>query len=342
MQRNTFSSKKATSITPSNRSGLVTSFATVFALITILSGCVTAKQFEDLQGRCDEIDQENTELRLNSQDVEIEVIELRGQVATLTDVQSELAADTARMGRFVADSRDEIRRLRDLNDALTDQSGGRLSTLNAENRALLEDVGRIRRELQDREDALLELEKDLVKRSVDLASRSARVQELEDLLVSRERAAEALRSRLERALLGFEGRGLKVEQRNGKVYVSLEAELLFPSGSAIVDEKGRELLAQLGMVIAEQHDLEIIIEGHTDSDKLVSPNFPHNNWELSVLRATSVLEIIRDVPGVNPSILTASGRGEFHPVDESDKSRNRRIEVILAPKLDALFDLLED
>jgi chemotaxis protein MotB len=308
----------------------------------ILSGCVTAKQFEDLQGRCDEIDKENTTLLLNSQDVEIEVVELRGQVATLTEVRTELAADTSRMGRFVADSRDEIRRLRELNDALTDQSGGRLSTLNAENRALLEDVQKIRKELQDREDALIALEKDLTKRSADLESRSARVEELEELLASRERAAEALRKRLERALLGFEGRGLKVEQRNGKVYVSLEAELLFPSGSAEVDDKGRDLLAQLGAVIAEQHGLEIIIEGHTDSDNLVSPNFPHNNWELSVLRATSVLAIIRDQPGVDPAILTASGRSEYHPVDPKDKSRNRRIEVILAPKLDALFDLLDE
>ena len=308
----------------------------------ILSGCVTAKQFEDLQGRCDEIDKENTTLLLNSQDVEIEVVELRGQVATLTEVRTELAADTSRMGRFVADSRDEIRRLRELNDALTDQSGGRLSTLNAENRALLEDVQKIRKELQDREDALIALEKDLTQRSADLESRSARVEELEELLASRERAAEALRKRLERALLGFEGRGLKVEQRNGKVYVSLEAELLFPSGSAEVDDKGRDLLAQLGAVIAEQNGLEIIIEGHTDSDNLVSPNFPHNNWELSVLRATSVLAIIRDQPGVDPSILTASGRSEYHPLDPKDKSRNRRIEVILAPKLDALFDLLDE
>ena len=255
-----------------SRVGTFSSLPTLLLTVFVLSGCVTAKQFEELQGRCDEIDKENTTLLLNSQDVEIEVVELRGQVATLTEVRSELAADTSRMGRFVADSKDEIVRLRALNDALTDQSGGRLSTLNAENRALLEDIQKIREELQSREDALIALEKDLIKRSADLESRSARVEELEDLLASRERAAEALRKRLERALLGFEGRGLKVEQRNGKVYVSLEAELLFPSGSAEVDDKGRSLLAQLGAVIAEQHGLEIIIEGHTDSDNLVSPN----------------------------------------------------------------------
>jgi chemotaxis protein MotB len=317
-------------------------FPAILIAIILLSGCVTAKQFDELQDNCEQIDKENTVLRLSSQDVEIEVVELRGQVETLTDAREELSADTSRMGRFVAESTDEINRLRQLNDALTDQSGGRLSSLNAENRALLEDVNRIRKQLQIREDALLELEKDLADRSAALESRSARVEELENLLDSRDKAAKALRNRLERALLGFEGSGLTVEQRNGKVYVSLDAELLFASGSAVVDVGGRELLASLGSVIAEQEDLEIVIEGHTDSDKLVSPSFPHNNWELSVLRATSVLEIISDQPGVDPSVLTASGRGEFHPVDPQDKSRNRRIEVILAPKLDALFDLLED
>ena len=311
-------------------------------IISSLSGCVTAKQFEELQDSCDLIDRENTELRLNSHDVEIEVVELRGQVATLSEARELLVADTARLGRFVADAEDEISRLRDLNDALTDQSGGRLATLNAENRALLEDVQRIRQELQTREDALLALEEDLAIRSEDLEDRSARVEELEDLLASRERAAEALRKRLERALLGFEGNGLSVEQRDGKVYVSLEAKLLFGSGSATVDQGGIDLLAKLGSVIAEQENLEIIIEGHTDSDNLSSTTFPHNNWELSVLRATSVLEIIRAQPGVDPSILTASGRSEYHPIDLSDKSKNRRIEVILAPRLDALFELLED
>jgi len=317
-------------------------FPAILIAIILLSGCVTAKQFEELQENCEQIDKENTVLRLSSQDVEIEVVELRGQLETLTEARDELAADTSRMGRFVAESTDEINRLRQLNDALTDQSGGRLSSLNAENRALLEDVNRIRKQLQIREDALLDLEKDLAERSAALESRSARVEELENLLASRDKAAKALRNRLERALLGFEGSGLTVEQRDGKVYVSLEAELLFASGSAVVDVKGRELLASLGSVIAEQEDLEIVIEGHTDSDKLASSSFPHNNWELSVLRATSVLEIISAQPGVDPSVLTASGRGEFHPVDPEDKSRNRRIEVILAPKLDALFELLED
>lgn len=310
--------------------------------ILTLTGCVTMKQFEELQDSCEEIDHENTELRLGAQDAQIENRELKGSIETLTKAREQLAADTARMGRFVSEAEDEISRLRDLNDALTDQNGGRLSQLNEENRALLEDVGRIRTELQTREDSLLALAADLAQRSADLESRSARVEELESLLAARDRAADVLRSRLQKALLGFEGNGLTVEQRDGKVYVSLEAALLFASGSADVDESGREILMKLGDVIATQQDLEIIVEGHTDTDKLSSASIPRNNWELSVIRATSVLEIIVGQPGVEPSILTASGRGEFHPVDPEDKSKNRRIEVVLAPKLDDLFELLEE
>ena len=310
--------------------------------ILTLTGCVTMKQFEELQDSCEEIDHENTELRLGAQDAQIENRELKGSIETLTKAREQLAADTARMGRFVSEAEDEISRLRDLNDALTDQNGGRLSQLNEENRALLADVGRIRTELQTREDSLLALAADLAQRSADLESRSARVEELESLLAARDRAADVLRSRLQKALLGFEGNGLTVEQRDGKVYVSLEAALLFASGSADVDESGREILMKLGDVIATQQDLEIIVEGHTDTDKLSSASIPRNNWELSVIRATSVLEIIMGQPGVDPSILTASGRGEFHPVDPDDKSKNRRIEVVLAPKLDDLFELLEE
>ena len=300
------------------------------------------KQFEELQASCEEIDKENTELRLKSQDSEIELTELKGQISTLQEAREILAADTARMGRFVSEAEDELSRLRELNDALTDQNGGRLAALNEENRALLEDVGRIRTELQTREDALLALEADLAQRSADLEARSARVEELESLLEAREKSAEVLRKRLQSALLGFEGNGLTVEQRDGKVYVSLEAQLLFASGSAIVDDGGREILKKLGDVIATQSDLEIIIEGHTDTDKLSSTTIPRNNWELSVLRSTAVLDIIMEQPGVDPSVLTASGRGEYHPVDPENKAKNRRIEVILAPNLDALFDILDE
>ncbi len=308
----------------------------------LLTGCVTTQQYEALQSQLDEAEKENTELRLAQQDAEIDSRELEGQVARLTKENDALAEDANALAVESKRLREEIERLTELNDALTSQSSGRLSSIAEENRKLLEDVMVIREELQRREDALNALEKSLNEKSKLLESRSQRVEELESLLEARERAAEALRARLAEALLGFQGKGLNVEQRNGKVYVSMEAQLLFPSGSAEVDPKGREALQGLAAVIAEQSDLEIVVEGHTDTDQLRSTSIPRDNWELSVLRATAVVDILLDNPGVDPSMLAASGRSQYHPVDPSDKSKNRRIEVILAPNLDSLFELISE
>ena len=306
------------------------------------TGCVTTQQYESLQSQLDEAESENAELRLARQDSDIASRELEGKLAKAQTQNATLQDDVNRLDREVKRMKEEVGRLEALNDALTDQSSGRLSDIANENRKLLEDVMAIREELQRREDALNRLEKDLNEKSTLLASRSKRVEELEAMLEAREKAAEALRARLAEALLGFKGKGLNVEQRNGKVYVSMEAQLLFPSGSAEVDPVGQEAIAGLASVIAEQKDLEIVVEGHTDSDRLQRPTIPRDNWELSVLRATAVLNILLQNPGVDPSMLVASGRSQYHPVDPSNKAKNRRIEVILAPNLDRLYELISD
>ena len=321
------------------RLGVLVSLA---ALMVSSTGCVASKQYEALQVQLDEAELENTELRLARQDAEISSRELEGKLSRLTDENDALADEANMLGTELQRLRDEVSRLTDLNEALTSQSSGRLSDIAKENRQLLEDVMAIREELQRREDALNQLERDLNEKSRLLAARSQRVEELESLLEARERAAEALRARLSEALLGFQGKGLNVEQRNGKVYVSMEAKLLFSSGSAEVDVEGQAALTELAVVVAEQSDLEIVVEGHTDTDKVSRTTTPKNNWELSVLRATAVVNILLANPGVDPSMLAASGRGEFHPVDPQDKAKNRRIEVILAPNLDSLFELISD
>jgi chemotaxis protein MotB len=124
--------------------------------------------------------------------------------------------------------------------------------------------------------------------------------------------------------------------------VSLEAKLLFPSGSTVVNPEGKKALLDLASVIAASQDLEVIVEGHTDTDALRSAAIPRNNWELSVLRATAVVEILTRDGKVAPEVLTAAGRSEYHPVDETDKARNRRIEIVLAPDLDALFEIIRN
>ena len=141
-------------------------------------------------------------------------------------------------------------------------------------------------------------------------------------------------------MLSFENKGLTVVEKNGKVYVSLEAKLLFNSGSTLVEPEGKKALIELAKVLEKETDLEIIVEGHTDVDKLTSASHPKSNWELSVLRATSVVEIMVANSKVNPALLMAAGRSEYHPVDPKDKAKNRRIEVIISPNLNALFELI--
>jgi chemotaxis protein MotB len=303
------------------------------------TGCVSLKQYDELQSDLDRVERKNQMLTLSNQDGEINQRELTGRLTVITADQQKLAEDTTKLGKQILRLATDVARLRELNDVLTSESSSKMAAINDENRSLLEDLSRIRMELQNQEDSLNLLSRNLANRQLELADRSRRVQELEGLLAARDAAAEALRNQLASALLGFADRGLSVEQRNGKVYVSLEAQLLFPSGSTQINADGQQALRDLAAVISSQTQLEIIVEGHTDNDQLNSTAIPKNNWELSVLRSTAVIDILTR-SGVNPQALAASGRSEYHPLDEENKARNRRIEIIIAPNLDPLFDLI--
>ena len=299
------------------------------------------KSYEALETERDELREAQAAARLAQGDAEINRRELEGRVGVLEDARAELEADTAQLGRDLARSRQRINELRELNDVLNEQSSDRLAQMIAENEALLRNLAQTREELQAQEDSLVALGADLESRRKELAARSARVEELEALLAARDAAATALRNRVAEALLGFKDKGLTVEQRDGKVYVSLEAKLLFPSGSTAINAEGRQALLDLAQVVAVQEDIEVIVEGHTDTDQIRSTgSIPRNNWELSVLRATAVVDLLTGAGGVSPTLLTASGRSEYHPVDPDDKAKNRRIEIVLAPDLGELFDLI--
>lgn len=186
---------------------------------------------------------------------------------------------------------------------------------------------------------------EISKLSDDLKKREQRLKEVEDVLRKRDEASNQLKEKLQQALLGFTKNGLTVEMKNGKVYVSLTDKLLFPSGSIVIDEKGKQALAQLSKVLKEQPEIIIAVEGHTDSQKINNLGQIKDNWDLSVLRSTSVVRYLTEtekVPGVR---LTATGKGEFQPLESNTtpegRSKNRRIEIVLSPKLDELYDLIK-
>lgn len=182
----------------------------------------------------------------------------------------------------------------------------------------------------------------------ELDGKSSRVAELEGKLAAQDKNLRNLKESLSKALFEFEGKGLTVEQKNGKVYVSMENKLLFPSGSWTVSNEGKNAVEQLAEVLSKNPDISILIEGHTDNDKIMGNlgGGITNNWDLSTKRATAIVNIIEQTNGIDKKNLTAAGRSEFAPIASNSsttgKTKNRRIEVILTPKLDEISKLLND
>ncbi len=182
----------------------------------------------------------------------------------------------------------------------------------------------------------------------ELDGKSSRVAELESKLAAQDKNLRNLKESLSKALFEFEGKGLTVEQKNGKVYVSMENKLLFPSGSWNVSSEGRNAVEQLASVLAKNPEIAILIEGHTDNDKVLGNlgGGITNNWDLSTKRATAIVNILEQTAGIDKKNLTAAGRSEFAPVASNGttagKAKNRRIEVILTPKLDEISKLLNE
>lgn len=175
-----------------------------------------------------------------------------------------------------------------------------------------------------------------------LQAEQKRVADMMRLLDQQRQATEGLRKKMADALVNFKSNELTVTTKNGRVYVSLQESLLFPSGSAVVNPKGKEALGQLAQVLNTNPDINVLIEGHTDSIP-IRGRF-EDNWALSVARATSIVRILTDTYGVDPTRVTAAGRSKYEPVDTNDtpegRAHNRRTEIILEPKLDELMQLL--
>jgi len=208
-------------------------------------------------------------------------------------------------------------------------------------------------DLQKKEDELkkteatLNLEKqNLEQMKFELDKKSSRMIELQNILARKDSSVNAIRQKVTSALLGMENEGLSVKVQNGKVYVSLEEKLLFKSGSIEVEPKGINALKKLSRVLDQNPDINITIEGHTDIVPVISSPAMKDNWDLSVKRATSIVRILLEGSKIDPKRLIASGRGEYMPVDPGKtaeaKQKNRRTEIILTPKIDALLDILND
>ncbi|HCN84183.1 MAG TPA: hypothetical protein DIT07_11280 [Sphingobacteriaceae bacterium] len=186
---------------------------------------------------------------------------------------------------------------------------------------------------------------EITKLAEDLKRREARLKEVEEILRKRDEATKALKDKLQKALLGFQQSGLSVDVRNGLVYVSLTDKLLFDTGSIIIDDKGKQALQELAKVLKTQPEINISVEGHTDNQRVLNLGQIKDNWDLSVLRATSVVRYLTEVQKIENNRITATGKGQYQPIDNSGstdaRSHNRRIEIVLSPKLDELYKLIK-
>ncbi|MFC6857879.1 OmpA family protein [Zunongwangia atlantica] len=303
--------------------------------VLMLTSCVSSKVYKDLESRHADLKRENREL--NS-----ELDRLKGVDEELAELKSEhesLTAERDKLKNDLASLQSNYDNLKSSYDALEKNSSAAIAENSRQNRELLA-------QLEEKERALAAEQARLEKLEKDLAARSKRVNELEGLIAAKDAKMNALKDAISKALTDFEGKGLTVEQRDGKVYVSMENKLLFNSGSWAVNADGRQAVNQLGNVLAQNPDISVLIEGHTDNVPYGGNGPLKDNWDLSTKRATAIVQILRENNSIDPQNLTAAGRGEYAPVASNDtaegKAKNRRIEVILTPKLDEVTKLLNE
>lgn len=325
----------------------------VLLLAAILYSCVPTRQYQELQNKqancVEELElQKEKNLALSEANNE-----LKGKLDILKEKYDNILADTIHLSRRLQSARERLNRTERSNRDLMSQLSGMQAGNAKETKALLEQIHNTQNNLQLRENEVLALEKEMYSRKKkldllqkELSKRDQKLKELEAALIRKDAAVKELKNTVIDALTGFEGDGLSISTKNGKVYVSMDEKLLFKSGSYQVDMRGVQALDQLADVLAQNKDINVTIEGHTD-------NVPYNgtgelidNWDLSVKRATSIVRILIKNKSVDPKRLTVAGRSKYAPVDTNEtpvgRSKNRRTEIILTPKLDELFRLMEN
>lgn len=309
-----------------------------FLLGGLVSSCVSQKKFDEISRQLDDCNQKNELTNKNLSDAQQKIADLDRNTAALKMEVDSLNAENATKSKLLHQNKLDQESLKKVNSQLADQLKN--SRSEAEVKALLSDLQKIQDKLQAREDALLASEKSLKEKEL-------KVKELSDIISKQDSLMKNLRKKVADALTGFEGKGLEVINKNGKVYVSLDEKLLFKSGKWDVDAKGVEALNNIAKFLAENKDIHVVIEGHTDDQALVnSIGNIEDNWDLSVKRATAIVKTILKNKNIDPARITASGRAEFVPLDNAKtkeaRQKNRRTEIILSPNMDELMKVLSN
>ncbi|WP_178990755.1 OmpA/MotB family protein [Winogradskyella schleiferi] len=307
--------------------------------LALFSSCVSKKIYTDLEDKYTNLKKENRSLTDEVETLSSENTKLSNDLNELKTAYDEAVAERDKLQSDYAAAKSNLETLKASYKALEENSSASIAKNSQKNRELLA-------QLEAKEQALAAENERLNTLKQELENRSKRVAELENVIASKDAAMNKLKDAISKALTNFEGKGLTVEQRDGKVYISMENKLLFESGSWYVGAQGKQAVKQLGSVLAENPEISVLIEGHTDNVPYKGNAQLSGNWDLSAKRATAIVNILRENDAINPENLTAAGRGEFAPIATNDtaegKAKNRRIEVILTPKLDEISKLLNE
>jgi len=293
-----------------------------FALLS--TACVTKSKYKELSNLYQKCSEDLSYTLSEKNELGQKYDKLTQEMLTLKDQISKLKEDTTAVGRRLRIAERNLAKTKNDYDELLRSFSDQNLNKKAEVEMLMSSLEARQKELEEKE---------------------AKLAELQQILAQKDAEVKALRNKVADALKGFTDKGLTIYEKNGKVYVSLDEKLLFASGSWEIDSKGKEALGELGKVLANDHDINVVIEGHTDNVPYRGSGNVKDNWDLSVMRATAVVKELLKNKDILPQRISASGRSEYIPVDAEDskeaRAKNRRTEIILTPKLDELFKIIE-
>ena len=312
----------------------------IYVLLSVLlfTSCVSTKQFKEVRSKLDTYVAENDLLKQQNMNLEATKTELESKVEQLLARNKTLQADLEEQLYQVNLQNQNKNALQKEMADLKNQMNAMKSGSSAEIEKLLADLSATRDDLNTREDKLREAEN-------ELEARNQKLIELQNILAQKDEAVKALKTKVMNALVGFNNNGLTVHEKNGKVYVSLDEKLLFKTGKWDVDPNGQKAIKELSNVLAQNTDINIMVEGHTDDVPMHGSGEVKDNWDLSVMRATAVTKILTQNSKIDPKRIIAAGRSEYLPLspDKNAEGRqiNRRTEIILTPNIDELLKLIE-
>jgi chemotaxis protein MotB len=320
---------------------MIKNIALGLIVVSLTTSCVSKKIYNELENKLTDLKKENRTLIDANDDLTKSKNQLELDLNATKTERDKLKSERDKLAADFSASDKNLKALQASYNALEKNSDAALKSNMDKNRELLSKLEAKEKTLATEQDRLNKLKS-------ELESSSKRLAELESYIAAKEASMKKLKETLSKSLKAFEGKGLTIEQRNGKVYVSMENKLLFQTGSWAVNDEGKKAVVLVGKVLSDNPDISVLIEGHTDNDKILGSigGGIENNWDLSTKRATAIVTILSENKGINKQNLTAAGRGEFAPLMSNEsaegKAKNRRIEIVLTPKLDEISKMLNE